>query len=71
MAAIPVFLLWSFTSWLVVLIGAQIAVAHELDGVLIHGARAWRLDPYEEQVAGVQIMVEATRGARCRSGTAA
>ena len=63
MAAIPVFLLWSFTSWLVVLIGAQIAVAHELDGVLIHGARAWRLDAYQEQVAGAQIMVEATRRA--------
>jgi len=63
MAAIPVFLLWSFTSWLVVLIGAQIAVAHELDGVLIHGARAWRLDAYQEQLAGVQIMVEATRRA--------
>ena len=63
MAAIPVFLLWSFTSWLVVLIGAEIAVAHELDSVLIHGARAWRLDPCQEQVAGVQIMVEATRRA--------
>jgi membrane protein len=63
MAVIPVFLLWSFTSWLVVLIGAQIAVAHELDSVLIHGARAWRLDAYQEQVAGVQMMVEATRRA--------
>ena len=63
MAAIPVFLLWSFTSWLVVLVGAQIAVAHELDGILIHGTSSWRLDAYQEQVAGVQIMVEATRRA--------
>ena len=63
MAAIPVFLAWSFTSWLVVLIGAQVAVAHEVDSVLIHGARAWRLDAYQEQVAGVEIMVEATRRA--------
>jgi membrane protein len=61
MAAVPVFLLWSFSSWLVILIGAEVAVAHELDGILIHGARAWRLGPYDEQVAGVQIMVETTQ----------
>jgi membrane protein len=63
MAAIPVFLLWSFSSWLVILIGAQVAVAHELDEVLIHGARTLQLDPYGEQVAGVAIMVETTRRA--------
>jgi membrane protein len=61
MAAIPVFLLWAFSSWLVILIGAQVAVAHELDGILIHGASSWRLDPYEEQMAGVQIIAETTR----------
>jgi membrane protein len=61
MAAVPVFLLWSFSSWLVILIGAQVAVAHELDAVLIHGASRLRLDPYDEQMAGVQIMVEATQ----------
>jgi len=64
MAVVPVFLLWSFSSWLVILIGAQVAVAHELDRVLIHGTRALQLDPYDEEVAGVQIMVEATRRAR-------
>ena len=64
MAAVPVFLLWAFSSWLVVLIGAQVAVAHELDGIVIHGARVAPLDPYDEQMAGVQIMVEIARGAR-------
>ena len=63
MAAVPVFLLWAFSSWLVVLIGAEGAVAHELDGILLHGVRLWRLDPYDEQVAGVQIMVDATQRA--------
>jgi membrane protein len=63
MAAIPVFLLWSWSSWLVILIGAEVAVAHELDDILIHGARVWKLDPYDEQAAGVQIMVETTRQA--------
>jgi membrane protein len=64
MAAVPVFVLWAFTSWMVVLIGAEVAVAHQLDGILIHGTRALRLEPYEERVAGVQLMVEATRRAR-------
>jgi membrane protein len=38
MAAVPVFLLWAFSSWWVVLLGAQIAVAHERDTLLVHGA---------------------------------
>jgi len=63
MAAIPVFLLWAYSSWLVILIGAQVAVAHELDDILVHGTSALSLDPYGEQVAGLQIMVETTRRA--------
>jgi membrane protein len=65
-----VFLLWSFSSWMVVLIGAQVAVAHELDSVLVHGARALQLDPYDEQVAAVQIMVEAAARASAASAAA-
>jgi membrane protein len=61
LAAVPVFLLWAFASWMAILVGAQIAVAHELDAILVHGARALRLDPYGEQVAGLQIMLETTR----------
>ena len=64
MAAVPVFLLWAFSSWLVVLIGAQVAVAHELDGVVIHGARVAPLAPYDEEVAGVKIMAELAGRAR-------
>ena len=56
MAAIPVFLLWSFSSSVVILIGAQVAVAHELDRVLLHGARALTIDPYNKQLAGMQIV---------------
>jgi membrane protein len=68
MAAIPVFLLWSFSSWVVILIGAQVAVAHELDGILMHGVRALTMDAYDEQMAGVQIMVESTRRALSLNG---
>ena len=68
-AVIPVFLLWSFSSWVVILIGAQVAVAHELNRILLHGVRALTMDPYDEQLAGVQIMVESTRRALSLAGT--
>lgn len=61
--ALPVFLLWSFSSWLVVLIGAEIAVAHSIDHVLRRGAAAFRLDCAGERRAGVAIMLHLTRAA--------
>jgi membrane protein len=68
MAAVPVFLLWAHSSWLVILLGAQVAVAHELDAVLTHGTRAWSLGPYEQAMAGVQIMGEVARHESARRG---
>lgn len=58
--AIPVFLLWVFSSWYAVLVGAEIAVAHHIDEVLVHGARSFRLDGAGERRAGVSIMVRLT-----------
>jgi membrane protein len=55
--AIPVFLLWVFSSWYTVLVGAEIVVAHHVDRVLVHGAAAFRLDCAGERQAGVAIMV--------------
>jgi membrane protein len=55
--ALPVFLLWVFSSWYTVLVGAEIAVAHHADCVLVHGATAFRLDGAGERQAGVEIMV--------------
>lgn len=61
--ALPVFLLWSFSSWMVVLIGAEIAVGHSIDHVLRHGAAAFRLDCAGERRAGVAIVLHLTRAA--------
>jgi membrane protein len=58
--AIPVFLLWVFSSWCAVLVGAEITVAHHVDEVLVHGARSFRLDGAGERRAGVSIMVRLT-----------
>jgi membrane protein len=60
-AALPVFMLWVFVSWYVVLIGAEIAVGHDLDRTLSHGTQAWELHPLAEQAAGAALMVEVAR----------
>ena len=68
-AAFPVFLLWVFSSWYTLLICAEIAVAHHIDVVLVHGARAFHLDLDGERQASAAIVLRAARAAR--SGDAA
>jgi membrane protein len=67
-AAGPVFLLWTFSSWFVVLLGAEISVAYGVDRILIHGVWAFRLDGVGEQETAVEIMKRATRAARVGAG---
>jgi membrane protein len=57
----PVFLLWAFSSWFVVLLGAEIAVGHGVDSVLIHGAWCFQLDALAAEETGLEIMVRAAR----------
>ena len=59
--AVPVFLLWLSSFWYVVLLGAEIAVAHGVDRVLVHGAGAFRLDCMAEGRAGLGLMVLVAR----------
>ena len=66
----PVFLLWTFSSWYVVLFGAEIAVAFGIDRVLVHGAWCFRLDAVGEQETGLEIMLRATRGSVTVDGLA-
>jgi membrane protein len=55
--AFPVFLTWSFSSWYVLLVGAEIAVAHHVEAVLVHGARAFRLDLAGEREASLEVLL--------------
>src|SRR5262249_4911352 len=57
------FLLWTFSSWYAVLIGAEIAVGHSIDRLLVHGAATFRLDCAGERRAGVAIMLQLRRAA--------
>jgi membrane protein len=66
----PVFLLWAFSSWFVVLLGAEIAVGHSVDRVLRHGAWCFHLDALAEQETGLEIMVRAARGSVSVDGLA-
>ena len=67
--AVPVFLLWAFSSWYAILMGAEIAVAHRVDRVLVHGAATFRLDGLGERRAGVAIMLQLTRMSAGAPGT--
>jgi len=60
-AAGPVLLLWLFACWYVVLLGAEIAVAHSLDRVLKHGVAAFHLDAVGKQEAAIAIVARAAR----------
>jgi len=60
-AALPVFLLWAFIGWFIVLVGAEIAVGHDLDRTLSHGAHIWELQPLAEEAAGAGLMIEIAR----------
>ena len=62
--AFPVFMLWAFSSWYALLVGAEIAVAHHIDRVLVHGARAFHLDHAGERQASAAIMLRLARAAR-------
>jgi membrane protein len=58
--AFPVFLVWAFSSWMTILLGAEVAVAHHVDQVLVHGAIAFDLDGAGARQAGVSMMVKIT-----------
>jgi len=61
MLAVAVFLLWAYSSWTAVLVGAEIAVAHRDDRILRQGVSAFGLDGIGEIAACTTIMVCVTR----------
>jgi membrane protein len=61
LAAIPIFLVWSYVSWLVVLVGAQLAASHHGERVARQRFRMRRTDPALREVLAVALGAVITR----------
>ncbi len=61
-AALPIFLLWLYTSWATVLLGAEVAYAHQVEPIHRELRRVREHDPRTLEILAVRV---ATRVARC------
>jgi membrane protein len=59
--AIPIFLVWLYISWMVVLLGALLAASHQNEQGLRQAMQARRVDDQLREVLAVAIGAEATR----------
>jgi membrane protein len=70
LGAIPVFLVWTYVSWVVLLVGAQVAAAHQNERVLRQRLRSSHLDQELRELLGVALVAHVVRdflaGARRR-----
>ncbi len=60
LAAVPVFLVWIYTSWLIVLFGLEIVFAHQHHGRSLPGSSASRLTATEREELAVAVLVQAS-----------
>ncbi len=61
-AAVPIFLAWLQISWLVVLLGAQVAAIHQNNRTYAQAARSSRREPVDREIGALAVML---RSARC------
>ncbi|MBW4054769.1 MAG: YihY family inner membrane protein [Proteobacteria bacterium] len=60
LAAVPVFLVWIYTSWLIVLFGLEIVFAHQHHGHSLPGSSAARLTATEREELAVAVLLQAS-----------
>lgn len=60
-AAIPVLFLWTYTSWLMVLIGAELAVGHAVGRIVNRGVAVLIPDAATRHIIGALVMAELAR----------
>ncbi len=58
LAAVPVFLVWIYTSWLIVLFGLEIVFAHQHRGHGLSGSGAFRLTVTAREQLAVALLVQ-------------
>lgn len=61
LGAIPIFLVWTYVSWLVVLVGARLAAAHQGDGWGRQSGRAPPADPALEEALALALAADVAR----------
>ncbi len=75
LSAIPVFLVWTYVSWVVVLVGAQVAAGHQNERTLRQRFRARHADPALREALAVVLAARVARafltGGAWRSETGA
>lgn len=58
LSAVPVFLVWIYTSWLIVLFGLEIVCAHQHRGHGLSGAGSFRLSATSREELAVAVLVQ-------------
>jgi membrane protein len=61
LSAIPIFLVWTYVSWLVVLVGAQVAASHQNEQLVRQQFRARRADQALRETLAVVIAAHVAR----------
>lgn len=61
LSAIPIFLVWTYASWIVVLVGAQVAASHQNERRIRHRLRAARADQQTREALAVVLAARVAR----------
>ena len=61
LSAIPIFLVWTYVSWMVLLVGATVAAGHQNERILRQRLRSSHLDPSLRETLAVLLVAQVVR----------
>jgi membrane protein len=71
LAALPLLLVWIYVSWVIVLVGAEVAVAHQRLGSLRRAHRVREVSAADRESIGLAVAAEAARAFHAAEGPVA